>query len=203
MGVIFPYTSAQCSYLLAIQDKTKPITIVTGPAGSGKTQLACAEALGYRRIILTRPTLAADESLGYLPGDIDAKMEPWARPMLELLETGARRVSVEPLGFLRGRTFMPDSFVIADEMQNATESQMRLLLTRIGEGTKLVITGDLAQSDLGAENGLSDLVRRVDGLHFMYINRVELGVDDVVRHPAVKEILKMYKEMPPSLCKTN
>ena len=112
--------------------------------------------------------------------------------MLELLETGARRVSVEPLGFLRGRTFMPDSFVIADEMQNATESQMRLLLTRIGEGTKLVITGDLAQSDLGAENGLSDLVRRVDGLHFTYINRVELGVDDVVRHPAVKEILKMY-----------
>ena len=87
MGVIFPYTSAQCSYLLAIQDKTKPITVVTGPAGSGKTQLACAEALGHRRIILTRPTLAADESLGYLPGDIDAKMEPWARPMLELLET--------------------------------------------------------------------------------------------------------------------
>lgn len=200
MMATFPQTSGQCRYLLAIQDKTKPITIVTGPAGSGKTLLACREALGYRRIILTRPTLAADESLGYLPGDIDDKMEPWARPMLELLETDLRRapmramqrLRVEPLGFLRGRTFMADSFVIADEMQNATESQMRLLLTRIGEGTKIVIVGDLAQSDLGAENGLSDLARRVEGLEFTYINHVELGVDDVVRHPAVKEVLKMY-----------
>jgi phosphate starvation-inducible PhoH-like protein len=156
----FPKTPGQCKYMLALRSP-KPIVIGTGPAGSGKTMLACQIALEHvhkyqrPRIILTRPIVAADEDMGYLPGDMVQKMEPWTKPMFDIFEKYLshnqidRYVQIEPLGYMRGRTF-DNTLIIADEMQNATPNQMKMLLTRVGQGTKLVVTGDLEQSDLGA-----------------------------------------------------
>jgi phosphate starvation-inducible PhoH-like protein len=157
----FPQTAGQCKYMLALRSP-KPIVIGTGPAGSGKTMLACQIALEhvhkYQRpkIVLTRPIVAADEDMGYLPGDMDQKMEPWTKPMFDIFEQYFshsqmdRFINIEPLGYMRGRTFN-NTLIIADEMQNATPNQMKMLLTRVGKGTKLIVTGDLEQSDLGTK----------------------------------------------------
>lgn len=197
----FPKTAGQCKYMLALRS-SKPITIGTGPAGSGKTMLACQVAIEYihkyprGKVILTRPIVAADEDMGYLPGDIDQKMEPWARPMYDIFERYMthnqmdRSVIIEPLGYMRGRTFT-NTLIIADEMQNATPNQMKMLLTRIGTGTKLVVTGDLEQSDLGKDNGLAELIYRMDGMELDYMQHVNMQDDDIVRHPAVNEALKV------------
>lgn len=197
----FPKTAGQCKYMLALRS-SKPITIGTGPAGSGKTMLACQVAIEYihkyprGKVILTRPIVAADEDMGYLPGDIDQKMEPWARPMYDIFERYMthnqmdRSVIIEPLGYMRGRTFT-NTLIIADEMQNATPNQMKMLLTRIGAGTKLVVTGDLEQSDLGKDNGLAELIYRMDGMALDYMQHVNMQDDDIVRHPAVNEALKV------------
>jgi phosphate starvation-inducible PhoH-like protein len=199
----FPKTPGQCTYLRALQT-VKPITIATGPAGSGKTILACQEASmnlarrRYDRIICTRPVVAADEDLGYLPGDMGSKMEPWAIPMLEFIEKYLThnqvqsRVYIEPLGFMRGRTF-DNTFVIADEMQNSTPNQMKMLLTRLGENSKMVVLGDLQQSDLQARNGLEDIIDRIDCVEMDHVEYVDMSEDDVLRHPAVSEILTVYK----------
>lgn len=197
----FPKTAGQCKYMLALRS-SKPITIGTGPAGSGKTMLACQVAIEYihkyprGKVILTRPIVAADEDMGYLPGDIDQKMEPWARPMYDIFERYMthnqmdRSVIIEPLGYMRGRTFT-NTLIIADEMQNATPNQMKMLLTRIGTATKLVVTGDLEQSDLGKDNGLAELIYRMDGMALDYMQHVNMQDDDIVRHPAVNEALKV------------
>ena len=197
----FPKTPGQCKYMLALRSP-KPIVVGTGPAGSGKTMLACHVALEHvsrfqrPRIVLTRPIVAADEDMGYLPGDMDQKMEPWTRPMYDIFEQSMthtqmdRSITVEPLGYMRGRTFT-DTLIIADEMQNSTPNQMKMLLTRIGEGTKLIITGDLEQSDLGKDNGLENLIYKMQCIDLEYIKHVEMGDEDIVRHPAVKEILKV------------
>lgn len=199
----FPKTPGQCTYLRALQT-VKPITIATGPAGSGKTILACQEASihlarrRYDRIICTRPVVAADEDLGYLPGDMGSKMEPWAIPMLEFIEKYLThnqvqsRVYIEPLGFMRGRTF-DNTFVIADEMQNSTPNQMKMLLTRLGENSKMVVLGDLQQSDLQARNGLEDIIDRIDCVEMDHVEYVDMSEDDVLRHPAVSEILTVYR----------
>ncbi len=154
----FPKTAGQCKYMLALRS-SKPIIIGTGPAGTGKTMLACNIATEHilkhprARVVLTRPIVAADEDMGYLPGDMDQKMEPWTRPMYDIFEQSMthnqmdRCICIEPLGYMRGRTFN-HTLIIADEMQNSTPNQMKLLLTRLGEGTKIVVTGDLEQSDL-------------------------------------------------------
>ena len=198
----FPKTPGQCKYLRALQT-SKPITIATGPAGSGKTILACQEASNrlarrqYDRIICTRPIVAADEDLGYLPGDMGSKMEPWAIPMLEFIEKYLThnqvqsRVYIEPLGFMRGRTF-DNAFVIADEMQNSTPNQMKMLLTRLGTNSKMVVLGDLQQSDLHVRNGLEDIIDRVDCLEMDHLEYVDMSDDDVLRHPAVAEVLSVY-----------
>jgi len=195
----FPKTPGQCKYMLALRSP-KPIVIGTGPAGSGKTMLACQIALDhvtkYQRpkIVLTRPIVAADEDMGYLPGDMDQKMEPWTKPMFDIFEQYfsynqiERFVKIEPLGYMRGRTFS-DTLIIADEMQNATPNQMKMLLTRVGEGTKLIVTGDLEQSDLGPDNGLRDLIYKMQCQDLDYITHVEMEDEDIVRHPAVKEVL--------------
>ena len=195
----FPKTPGQCKYMLALRSP-KPIVIGTGPAGSGKTMLACQVALDhvtkYQRpkIVLTRPIVAADEDMGYLPGDMDQKMEPWTKPMFDIFEQYfsynqiERFVKIEPLGYMRGRTFS-DTLIIADEMQNATPNQMKMLLTRVGEGTKLIVTGDLEQSDLGPDNGLRDLIYKMQCQDLDYITHVEMEDEDIVRHPAVKEVL--------------
>jgi phosphate starvation-inducible PhoH-like protein len=197
----FPKTPGQCKYMLALRS-SKPIVIGTGPAGTGKTMLACQIALEhvekYQRpkIILTRPIVAADEDMGYLPGDMEQKMEPWTKPMFDIFEKSLshnqmdRYIDIEPLGYMRGRTFN-NTLIIADEMQNATPNQMKMLLTRVGEGTKLIVTGDLAQSDLGPENGLADLIYKMQCQDLDYITHVEMEDEDIVRHPAVKEVLRI------------
>jgi phosphate starvation-inducible protein PhoH and related proteins len=197
----FPKTPGQCKYMLALRSP-KPIVVGTGPAGSGKTMLACQVALEHvarfqrPKIVLTRPIVTADEDMGYLPGDMDQKMEPWTRPMYDIFEQSMthaqmdRCISIEPLGYMRGRTFT-DTIIIADEMQNSTPNQMKMLLTRIGEGTKLIVTGDLEQSDLGEDNGLRNLIYKMQCIDLEYITHVEMGDADIVRHPAVKEILKV------------
>ena len=198
----FPKTPGQCEYLRVIQG-SKPIIIATGPAGSGKTMFGCqvaAEKLANKeckRLILTRPIVAADEDMGYLPGEMERKMEPWIRPMMDVFENYLTRnqlekhVCIEPLGFMRGRTFN-DSFIIADEMQNSTPNQMKMLLTRLGDNSKMIVMGDLKQSDLGPRNGLADLVKRIKGLDLEYIEHVIMDDEDILRHPAVAEILKLY-----------
>tara|TARA_B110000483_G_scaffold41341_1_gene51286 strand:- start:547 stop:1155 length:609 start_codon:yes stop_codon:yes gene_type:complete len=195
----FPKTAGQCKYMIALRS-SRPIVIGTGPAGSGKTMLACQIATEHiskhprARVVLTRPIVAADEDMGYLPGDMDQKMEPWTRPMYDIFEQSMthnqmdRCISIEPLGYMRGRTFH-HTLIIADEMQNSTPNQMKLLLTRIGEGTKIIVTGDLEQSDLEGDNGLENLVYKMQCMELDYIQHVEMGDDDIVRHPAVKEVL--------------
>lgn len=197
----FPKTAGQCKYMLALRSP-KPIIVGTGPAGSGKTMLACQIAIEHihssfrGRVILTRPIVAADEDMGYLPGDIDKKMEPWTKPAYDIFERYLshnqleRCITIEPLGYMRGRTF-DNTVIIADEMQNSTPNQMKMLLTRIGTNTKLIVTGDLEQSDLGEHNGLAELIHKMDGMDLKYIEHVQMDDDDIVRHPAVGEVLKV------------
>lgn len=191
----FPLTHNQCVYLRALQS-AKPIVVATGPAGSGKTMLACQEAVRrvrnreFTRLIFTRPVVPADENLGFLPGDIHEKMEPWTYPLLENCQMTSR-VFVEPLGFMRGRTFN-DSIIIADEMQNSTPEQMKMLLTRLGKNSKIITIGDIEQSDLKDINGLEDLMKRANGLDLGHIDFVTLDAKDIKRHPAVAEIISLY-----------
>ena len=186
-----------------------PVIVGTGPAGTGKTLLACqvgSRALlsgQVQRLVLTRPAVSVDEQHGFLPGNLNKKMEPWTRPMFdalyryfpikkvnEMIEN--QKIEVCPLAYMRGRTF-DNAWIIGDEMQNSTPSQMKMLMTRIGEGSKMVIAGDGNQHDRGFEvNGLADLIKRIDPesdsiKHLMFTD------DDVVRAEVIKEILGMYK----------
>jgi phosphate starvation-inducible protein PhoH and related proteins len=196
----FPKTSGQCKYMLALRSN-KPIVVCTGPAGSGKTMLACQvaiEQINKGKVILTRPIVAADEDMGYLPGDLNEKMEPWTRCFFDIFEKYLthnqmdRAIRIEPLGYMRGRTF-EDTLILADEMQNSTENQMLMLLTRVGPRTRIVITGDLQQSDLGDENGLRNLAKNLSLYHTDYIEHVDMDEDDIIRHPAVNEVLKILQ----------
>lgn len=199
----FPKTVGQCRYLLALKSE-KAIVVATGPAGTGKTMLACGVALDHivatqrGRVVLTRPLVSSGDSLGWLPGDKDQKMDPWVRPMLDYFETSLSRTHidralvVEPLAYMRGRTFR-NSFIIADEMQNSSVAQMQMLLTRVGEGSRLVVTGDLRQSDLGPENGLAFLCDKIDGLDLEHVTRVDMDDSDIRRSPAVEEIIKILR----------
>jgi len=209
MNLLVPKTPGQLRYVEALRNYQKPIVVATGPAGSGKTLFACQEAverLGHRqvdRVILTRPLVAADEELGYLPGTLERKMDPWTRPMFDILGNYFSQsrikqlvkdkvIEIAPLAYMRGRTF-DDCFVVADEMQNTTPNQMKMLLTRIGEGSKMVVTGDAEQCDLkDGIGGLSDLLPRMEGDVLEYIEHVVLETEDIQRHPAVKEVLDLY-----------
>lgn len=200
--MVSPRSIAQRRYLDLLQSSV-PIVIGTGPAGTGKTLLAChagAKALikgQVARLILTRPAVSVDEQHGFLPGTLEKKMEPWTRPMFDCLhkyispKDVKNYVEICPLAYMRGRTF-ENAWIIGDEMQNSTPTQMKMLLTRLGEGSKMVVTGDVQQHDRGfEENGLSDLTRRVFTISD-YIHHVEFTDEDVVRHPAIREILSMY-----------
>ena len=200
--MVSPRSIAQRRYLDLLQSSV-PIVIGTGPAGTGKTLLAChagAKALikgQVARLILTRPAVSVDEQHGFLPGTLEKKMEPWTRPMFDCLhkyispKDVKNYVEICPLAYMRGRTF-ENAWIIGDEMQNSTPAQMKMLLTRLGEGSKMVVTGDVQQHDRGfEENGLSDLTRRVFTVSD-YIHHVEFTDEDVVRHPAIREILSMY-----------
>ena len=198
--MLIPRTAAQRIYVEKLMNMKRSILVSTGPAGCGKTMLACEAAvhrirLGQvQRIIVTRPAVSADEELGFLPGKLEKKMEPWIRPMMEIFEKERVQKSVEivPLAYMRGRTFK-DSFIIADEMQNSTANQMKMVLTRLGDESKLVVTGDLNQSDLPTNsNGLTDFIYRIGGRELEYIDYVKMTGEDIQRHPAIKEVLGLY-----------
>ena len=204
---ITPKTVTQKRYVDAIRDCT--VTFGIGPAGTGKTYLAIAlavAALSERqvgRIILTRPAVEAGERLGFLPGDVLAKVDPYMRPLFdalydtmdpEKLNTFMERGTIEvaPLAFMRGRT-LNDSFVILDEAQNTSPEQMQMFLTRLGFGSKMVVTGDVTQVDLPREQAsgliqVQDILASVDGIAF-----VHFGHQDVVRHKLVQRIVEAYK----------
>lgn len=198
-----------------IHDPTIPIVFGVGPAGTGKTMIACKEGLElfqskrYKKIIVTRPVVSVDEEIGYLPGTLNEKMTPWMSPIFDYFNEDESRTSttllnsnkieIVPMAFMRGRTFN-NAYIIGDEMQNATPMQMKMLLTRIGRDSKLVITGDNAQSDLGMNNGLSEILHllniRYSDMEDMYrhgIGKVEFGSSTIQRNFVVKNILDLYE----------
>lgn len=208
---IVPRNLAQETYLEMLKNPKKYIVFAIGPAGTGKTMLAVQMAIKHlkegviSKIVVTRPAVSVDEEHGFLPGDLNAKMAPWTRPIFdvfeeyyhpkevaEMLEDGV--IEISPLAYMRGRTFK-NAFVIADEMQNATPSQMKMLLTRIGENSRMVVTGDLNQADRPRENGLLEFCSLYgQGGDYRMIAMARFETRDVERHPVVKEILKIYKE---------
>jgi len=190
----------QIMYVKKLMAMKKPIVVAAGPAGSGKTLFACqvaAQKLALNhidKIVVTRPTVSVDEELGFLPGKLEKKMEPWVRPMFEIFEREKvhKYVEVVPLAYMRGRTFR-NSFIIADEMQNSTPNQMKMVLTRIGDDSKMVVTGDINQSDLQIRlNGLGDLFQRLTFRDLEYIDSIIFTEEDIQRHPAIKEVLSIY-----------
>lgn len=234
-----PKNESQKKYARLLNDISKKIVIATGPAGTGKTLLAAEYAVRnfifgeYEKIIFTRPSVSVDEDLGYLPGTLEEKMAPWMRPLYDILychftarETAnmieEKVIEICPLGFMRGRTFK-NCCIICDEMQNSTAAQMKMLLTRIGEGSRLIITGDLDQCDRGAlrapltygntnrqsgstsekyaaaaandlYNGLEDFLRRFRQTKSESIVTVEFKKDDIEREPVVREVLDIYEK---------
>ena len=174
---IIPRNRNQESYTLSLLNQSKSIVFGIGPAGTGKTLLACQAAVksflenDISKIIVTRPAVSTDEDLGFLPGTLEQKMAPWTRPIFDVLreyfysgeiESMIREgiIEISPLAYMRGRTFKR-AFIIADEMQNATPNQMKMLLTRIGMYSKMAVTGDLAQADRLNDNGLIDFVNQI------------------------------------------
>ena len=199
----------QRKYINAISDKDLVFSV--GSAGSGKTFLAIAMALYYferemvKKIHLVRPAIEAGENLGFLPGDLQQKIDPYLRPMYDALEeiVGAdytnslidkNIIEISPLAFMRGRT-LKNSFIILDEAQNTTIEQMKMFLTRIGYGSKVVVTGDITQIDLkkGVKSGLADILTKVNDIEEISI--CELFEADVIRHPIVKKIINAYKRI--------
>ena len=206
-----PKTRSQEIYASMLRSKAKKIVIATGPAGTGKTMFATEFAvrsllLGHcEKIVLTRPSVSVDEDLGFLPGTLEDKMSPWMRPIydilyqfmtpkevVELMED--KIIEISPLGFMRGRTFK-NCWIVADEMQNSTVSQMKMLLTRIGENSRLVITGDLDQHDkLTDQNGLEDFLGKFKGKRSESIGSFEFDKSDIQREEVVKEVLDIYAD---------
>lgn len=185
---------------LQVLKRGKPIVVVTGPAGTGKTFIACREAKKslkekrYDRVIITRPNVTCDEQLGYLPGTFQDKLMPYLYPIFDNFDNYVKykqQIEITPLSFIRGRTFK-NCYIIADEMQNSTPNQMNTLLTRVGEDTRIVVTGDLQQSDLKVKNGLQDFIEKTEGKEYEYIDFVTLGKKDIKRHELIKEICDIY-----------
>lgn len=205
--VVAARSEGQRAYLQAMEDSD--VVVGIGPAGTGKTYLAVAQAVGalmrkrVRRIVLARPAVEAGESLGFLPGDVQEKVDPYLRPLYDALEDmlpparvrrgiAERAIEVAPLAYMRGRT-LSDAFVILDEAQNATAVQMKMFLTRLGVNSRVVITGDKTQIDLPRrdQSGLlqvEKVLKHVDGIEFVY-----LDAKDVTRHRLVKKIIRAYE----------
>ena len=203
---VAPKTSGQAAYVQSIRDHD--LVFCVGPAGSGKTYLAVAMAINalrqeqVRKIVLVRPAVEAGERLGFLPGDLLAKVNPFLRPLLDAMSEildfeQVKRymekdiVEIVPFAFMRGRT-LNNTFIILDEGQNTTVTQMKMFLTRLGNGSRIVVTGDTTQSDLpaGVVSGLLDAIERLQGIDG--IAHVKLSGSDIVRHRLVREIVKAY-----------
>jgi phosphate starvation-inducible PhoH-like protein len=205
---IVPKNKAQEAYMLKLLDQDKSIVFGVGPAGTGKTMLAVQAAVKLfkageiDRIVVTRPAVSADEDLGALPGTLEQKMAPWTRPIFDVLREyfNAREIAgmiedeiieIAPLAYMRGRTFKK-SFIVADEMQNTTVNQMKMLLTRLGEGSYMAVTGDLEQADRLKNNGLINFLEHLEDRKTAHLDIVRFAKGDVERHKAVQEVLEMY-----------
>ena len=206
---ILPRNKNQETYMLKLLDPRKDIVFGIGPAGTGKTLLAVQVAIKnfkdglVDKIVITRPAVSVDEDLGFLPGTMEDKMAPWTRPIFDvfkeyysprevegMIQEGI--VEIAPLSYMRGRTFKK-AFIVADEMQNATPSQMKMLLTRIGEKSYMVVTGDLRQADRASDNGLLEFVKKLEGYReTSCIDIVRFQHTDIERHKAVSEVLDIY-----------
>jgi phosphate starvation-inducible PhoH-like protein len=205
---ITPRNFHQDDLLGYLEDHNINIVFAVGPAGTGKTlisTLAGIKALkggDIDKFVVTRPAVSVDEQHGFLPGTLQEKMAPWTRPIFDIFEEyytpdqieymlGDNKIEISPLAYMRGRNFH-HSYIIADEMQLSTPNQMKMLMTRIGEGSKLVITGDLRQADRGADNGLFDFLEKIEGMNSSRIKIVRFDEKDIERHPVVEEVLKIY-----------
>ena len=203
---VFPRTINQAWYILGM--RSQDISFCVGPAGTGKTYLAIAEALRLvlskkiRKLVLTRPVVEAGESLGFLPGDLTQKINPYLRPLYDAMESlipyetirrmeETRSIEIAPLAYMRGRS-LNDSMIVLDEAQNTTKEQMKMFLTRIGQGARAIITGDITQIDLpkridsGLLHALS-ILSGMEGIHIAYLNTA-----DVVRNTLIKKIIQAY-----------
>jgi phosphate starvation-inducible PhoH-like protein len=202
----------QHTYLTYLHDPAKKIVLASGPAGTGKTLLATQAAVQFylrgtvEKLIFTRPTVSVDEDLGALPGSLEEKMAPWMRPIYDVLYEqltppvvskliANEVIEISPLGFMRGRTFK-NCCIVADECQNCTENQMKMLLTRLGENSRLFVTGDLDQCDLKLKNyersGLEDFLTKFRGKQSDRIASVEFEIADCQREAVVEEVLEIY-----------
>jgi len=210
-----PKNLNQENYVKYLNDDSSKIIISIGPAGTGKTLFACQKAitqLKYQeidKIVVTRPIVTVEEDIGFLPGNIIKKMDPWTKPIFDtfleyfskseldlLLQNG--KVEICPLVFMRGRTFK-NSFIIADEMQNSSPNQMKMLTTRIGVNSRMVITGDLNQTDSPKENGLKDFISKVQTHNNTnLIKMVSFNNDDIERSEIVKKVIEIYNYVEPS-----
>jgi len=210
-----PKSENQKKYVECLKKRDMKIVIGVGAAGTGKTLFACCQAVDdlkrgvIQKIIMTRPVVPVEEDIGFLPGSLVHKMDPWTRPIFDiLLEFYSQKdidsmvhggvIEISPLGFMRGRTFKR-AFIIADEMQNSSPNQMLMLATRIGDDSKMVITGDLKQSDRGHDNGLADLLGKIKAAGAVSSNftrgigYVEFGGGDIQRSPIVSDVLRIYE----------
>lgn len=208
-----PRNDKQREYIDMLQENVPHIVIATGSAGTGKTMLATHVGVQkllkneVSRLVITRPAVSVDEAHGFLPGSLEKKMEPWMRPIFDALSMHFPKTKIDsmvkekiveicPLAFMRGRTF-ENAWIICDEAQNTTTHQMLMVLTRIGQGSKMVITGDPNQYDRGYDNnGLTDLLQRVKYQDCgEYIKIVEFGDEDVERHEVIPLVLHLYKSI--------
>lgn len=206
---ILPRNRNQEAYMLKLADYTKNVVFGIGPAGTGKTLIAVLTAVklfkegNVDKIIVTRPAVSVDEDLGFLPGTLEQKMAPWTRPIFDVFRDyfTAREIEgmiaegvieIAPLAYMRGRTFKR-AFIIADEMQNSTANQMKMLLTRLGDGSKMAVTGDLNQADRLKDNGLIDFITQLKRHgKVTSLSSVEFFHEDIERHKAVREVLEVY-----------
>lgn len=213
-----PRNAAQSAYVNLIKDPSTPIVIATGPAGTGKSCLAVSAAIdmlkngAYERVVISRPAVSVEEEHGFLPGSLNEKMDPWMRPLFDTFykyytPDAVNRmiqnkiIDICPLAYLRGRT-LENSFIIIDESQNCSVNQMLMIMTRIGEGSKMIITGDPMQHDRGHEmSGLTDLMERLEK-HGTSPNSdidddiayVKFTTNHIERHPVIKSVLKLYTD---------
>ena len=223
-----PKNPHQSEYVSALKNKHKKIVVCTGPAGTGKTLFATEYGVRQfltgqvEKLIFTRPSVSVDEDLGYLPGTLEDKMAPWIRPIYDILYTFLspaevtallvdKLIEIAPLGYMRGRTFK-NAWIVADEMQNSTISQMKMLLTRLGENSRIIVTGDLEQFDrvdkvnnADALNGLDDFLSKLRGKRSDSISSFEFDREDIQREEVVKEVLEIYAayEIPNSYAISN